>query len=77
MAAFHAVAGESGVLDLTVVLTPGSRHRSEAVKKLGQAPSPLPIFQGFRRFGSEPVPFFYSRSGREPERCLCIVPRVA
>jgi hypothetical protein len=29
---------------------------------LEQAPSRLPIFQGFRRFGSEPIPFFRSLS---------------
>jgi hypothetical protein len=34
--------------------------RYEAVKKLGQAPSRPLIFQGFRRFRSEPVPFFHS-----------------
>jgi hypothetical protein len=33
----------------------------EAVKRLGQAPSRPLIFQGFRRFRSEPVPFFHSR----------------
>jgi hypothetical protein len=32
----------------------------EAVKKWGQAPSRPLIFQGFRRFRSEPVPFFHS-----------------
>jgi hypothetical protein len=32
----------------------------EAVKKLGQAPLRLPIFKGFRRVSSEPVPFFHS-----------------
>jgi hypothetical protein len=39
---------------------PVTRVRGEAVKKLGQAPSLRQIFQGFRRFGSEPVPFFHS-----------------
>jgi hypothetical protein len=38
--------------------------RSEAVKKLGQAPSRPLIFRGFRRFGSEPVPFFHSLSAK-------------
>jgi hypothetical protein len=33
---------------------------AEAVNKLGQAPSRPLIFQGFRRFLSEPVPFFHS-----------------
>jgi uncharacterized protein (DUF1778 family) len=33
-----------------------------AVNKLGQAPSRPLIFQGFRRFGSEPVPFFTASS---------------
>jgi hypothetical protein len=37
------------------------RH-SEAVKKLGQAPSRPLIFQRFRRFRSEPVPFFHRLS---------------
>jgi hypothetical protein len=36
-----------------------SRHY-EAVKKMGQAPSRLLIFQDFHRFGSEPVLFFHS-----------------
>jgi hypothetical protein len=36
---------------------------SEAVKKLGQAPSRLLIFQGFHRFRSEPALFFHSLSG--------------
>jgi hypothetical protein len=35
---------------------------SEAVKKLGQAPSRPLIFWGFSLFGSEPVPFFHSLS---------------
>jgi hypothetical protein len=34
--------------------------RIEAVKKLGQAPSRPLVFKGFRRFRSEPVPFFHS-----------------
>jgi hypothetical protein len=38
----------------------------EAVNKLGQAPSRLLIFQGFRRFRSEPVPFF-TASTFQPE----------
>jgi hypothetical protein len=38
--------------------------RSEAVNKLGQAPSRPPIFQGFRGSHSEPVPFFQSLSRR-------------
>jgi hypothetical protein len=37
----------------------------EAVKKLGQAPSRALFFQGFRRFRSEPVPFFHSLGVRE------------
>jgi hypothetical protein len=32
---------------------------SEAVRKLGRAPSRPLMFQGFRRFRSEPVPFFH------------------
>jgi hypothetical protein len=36
---------------------------SEAVKELGQAPSRPLIAQSFRRFRSEPVPFFHSLSG--------------
>jgi hypothetical protein len=39
---------------------PGSH--AEAVKELGQAPSRPLIFRGFRRFRSEPVPFFHSLS---------------
>jgi hypothetical protein len=35
-------------------------ERAEAVKNLGQAPSRPLIFQRFRHFGSEPVPFFHS-----------------
>jgi hypothetical protein len=38
--------------------------RSEAVKELGQAPSRPAIFQGFRRFRSEPVPLFHSLSAK-------------
>jgi hypothetical protein len=47
-----------GVLGTNVVF------RSEVVKKLGQAPWRPLIFQGFRRFGSEPVPFFHSLSAK-------------
>jgi hypothetical protein len=42
--------------------------RSEAVKKLGQAPSRPLIFWGFRPFGSEPVPFLHSLSGARVPR---------
>jgi hypothetical protein len=38
MAAFHAVAGESGVLDLTVVLTPGSRQATPVEQITTQPP---------------------------------------
>jgi hypothetical protein len=37
----------------------------EAVKKLGQAPSRPLVFQAFRRFRSEPVPFFTASSGTQ------------
>jgi hypothetical protein len=37
-----------------------ARRRAEAVNELGQAPSRPLIFKGFRRFRSEPVPFFHS-----------------
>jgi hypothetical protein len=40
-----------------IIAPPGN---AEAVKKLGQAPSRPLIFQGFRCFRSEPVPFFHS-----------------
>jgi uncharacterized protein (TIGR00730 family) len=43
-----------------------SDDASEAVKKLGQAPSRPLIFRGFRRFRSEPVPFSHSRSPLGP-----------
>jgi hypothetical protein len=39
-------------------------EQAEAAKKLGQAPSRRLIFQGFRRFRSEPVPFFHSLAVR-------------
>jgi hypothetical protein len=52
------VAASADVLPLAGQQT--TRSRDEAVKKLGQAPSRLLIFQGFHRFGSEPVPFFHS-----------------
>jgi hypothetical protein len=38
---------------------------SEAVKKRGQAPWRPLIFQGFRRFRSEPVPFFHRLDARK------------
>ena len=45
---------------------------AEAVKKLGQAPSRTLIFQGFRCFGSEPVPFFHSLDGQRPNRAVAV-----
>ena len=46
----------------------GGFQPNEAVKKLGQAPSRPPIFQGFRRFRSEPVPFFHSLNVSPPAK---------
>jgi hypothetical protein len=45
---------------IRIVLADHLHDPYEAVKKLGQAPSRPLIFQGFRRFRSEPVPFFHS-----------------
>ena len=50
------------IVDLVCLLTEAMILHSEAVKKLGQAPSRPLIFQRFRRFRSEPVPFFHSLS---------------
>jgi hypothetical protein len=48
------------LLRASLVFPPSpDRPRSEAVKKLGQAPSRPLIFHRFRRFRSEPVPFFH------------------
>jgi hypothetical protein len=45
---------------------------SEAVKKLGQAPSRPLVFQGFGRFWSEPVPFFHSLSALRCRRGVIV-----
>jgi hypothetical protein len=54
-----------GIGQCRLSLRESTYFRGEAVKKLGQAPSRPLISQGFRRFRSEPVPFFHSLGAKD------------
>jgi hypothetical protein len=57
---------------IAAVLVLAVSAHGEAVKELGQAPSRTLTSQGFRRFRSEPMPFFHSLGAERKPNILLI-----